>query len=245
MTIYPYSNSYTAFRQQIKANTNLTIHSQDQTILSLFKFLKENTGYQTKPSINNITRNDLSAFVDWRDRMNTALTTHNKLITHMKSYFNYLYSNNLIDNLPTINLKTEKLPEHSIKTPCENWVKLLPKIIEQDDISGLTKMILISIKVTGSRISEILKPNFYTILVDSELTTAEKKLIKQYTSSISDLQKIYDTNDLFLKKTATNGDFMMTRHAIYAHLKHDQPSIPFKLSPDSLRISIKTQGDLK
>lgn len=112
---YPYSNSYTTFRQTVKATSSPTILSQDQALLSLFNFLKENTGYQNNPSINNITRNDLAAFIDWTDASNVALTTQNKLITHIKSYFNYLYSNKLIDNLPTIDLNTKKFHNLPLK----------------------------------------------------------------------------------------------------------------------------------
>lgn len=236
MTHFPYFSSYEAFRRG-QGLSSSTILNQNTSIKSLFNYLDKNTGYGLENSLNSINRNDLAAFIEWRDSLGAAKSTHNKLVSHLKNYFEFLYKRQYIDSLPTIDLVSIKLstPEEE---PSVDWTTLLPGILKDDRISSITKMLLLSIKLSKYRINKILKPGFYKEVDSSKLIEAEAEFYQNYLIEIRPLQEAYNTKDIFLKTKSVDQDFRMSRHALQAHLKKDQPIVPFKLSAEALRKSL-------
>lgn len=225
----------------------------NNTIDSYMYELKEYQIYFKNNSLLNITTNDLKQYIQ-KSTKNIKTTSISHKITVIKSFYNFLLDDELINKNPCMSLKMPKKD------------KLLPVYLTIDEINKLLdikldnpynyrdKAILELLYATGIRISELVKLKISNIDFKEDLIRVIGKGSKERIIPITDEAKsyldkyIYQYRPIILKDKNTEYVFVnrygkpISRQSVFKFIKLEclKKNIKKDISPHTIRHTFAT-----
>lgn len=230
---FPYEKRFILYLRNERFLEENTIADLTRDITRFFNYLRQNNpNYRDSLKVSSISSNDIKEYLNTLSITNNIKnTTYNKMLTHINTYFKFLFINNLSPVLPTLSIKGRKRTVNKINDLA--WTEKLAEYLVDDNLSLYTRMTLLLISHFYT-IKEILQKDFYQELNQIEFTNFEYEFINLFNEEILNLQQRQHTHDIFLKKRLDIVSPQLTLPGLHKYLKKDQKNIDIKLSPREL-----------
>lgn len=230
---FPYEKRFILYLRNERFLEENTIADLTRDITRFFNYLRQNNpNYRDSLKVSSISSNDIKEYLNTLSITNNIKnTTYNKMLTHINTYFKFLFINNLSPVLPTLSIKGRKRTVN--KTNDLAWTEKLAEYLVDDNLSLYTRMTLLLISHFYT-IKEILQKDFYQELNQIEFTNFEYEFINLFNEEILNLQQRQHTHDIFLKKRLDIVSPQLTLPGLHKYLNKDQKNIDIKLSPREL-----------
>ncbi|OPJ56965.1 tyrosine-type recombinase/integrase [Alkalithermobacter paradoxus] len=132
----------------------------DNTINSYSVDLKKYLEYLRKENINiyDVTENDIFSFLIYLEKSNISTSTISRMISSIKSFYDFLFLSKLIDANPTAKLKKPKVTRDKIEILTEEEIEKMLNSPNLSTAKGMRdKAILETLYGTGMKVSELIK----------------------------------------------------------------------------------------
>lgn len=248
-----YIKGFKAYLKLEKSQSDHTIEAYLRDVNKLFNFLNYSN---IDKSINSITLNELQEFVSWLNEFEIAASTQARILSGIKSFYNYLILEDLIDYDPTELLESPKLGR---KLPDVLSIDEIDQLIAAIDLSKTegtrNKAIIETLYSCGLRVSELVNlklsdlhfnEGFVNVIGKGDkqrlvpIGSAAIKYINLYIEAIRNHQDIAEGHEdfLFLNRRGKQ----LTRVMIFTIVKQllEASGIKKNISPHSFRHSFAT-----
>lgn len=248
-----YIKGFRTYLKLEKSQSEHTIDAYLRDVGKLFNFIEFNN--IDKP-ITQITLTELKSFVEWLNKFEIAPSTQARILSGIKSFYNYLILENLIDYDPTELLESPRLGR---KLPDVLSIEEIDNLILEIDLSktegARNKAIIETLYSCGLRVSELVNlkisdlhfnEGFINVIGKGDkqrlvpIGGSAIKYIKIYADSIRNHQDIEIGHEdfLFLNRRGKQ----LTRVMIFTIIKKlvQKAGIQKNISPHSFRHSFAT-----
>ena len=230
----------------------IDMNYSNNTITSYDFDLTRMCEYFDKKDITKLSSKDLESYIMTLNEYAPSSISRN--ISSIKSFYNYLYKSNIINNNPSETLKEPKLGIHLPSYLTIDEVNALLDIDIKDNYDYRNKAILELMYATGLRISEVINLEFKNIDFDDCIVRIIGKGSKERIVPINDyaLDALKDYIDIARPNMLIKGDnnylFLnnhgqkMTRQGIFKMIKKEceRSGIEKSISPHTLRHTFAT-----
>ena len=251
-----WKNYIKEFRSHIlfeKSLSDNTFESYQRDVKKLVSFLEMN---KNNSSPSKIKTEDIRVFIQWIAQMGMSAKSQARIISSLKSFFNYLVIENMIDQSPAQNIENPKIGSYLPETLSINEIdKLITHIDLSHPQGNRNKAIIEVLYSCGLRVSELVNlkiSNWYKkegfIKVEGKgnkerlipIGKIAIKLIETYFESNRDKQKVKEGNNdfMFLNRNGSK----LSRVMIFTIVKNlvDIAGIKKNVSPHTFRHSFAT-----
>tara|TARA_B100000767_G_C19709517_1_gene512109 strand:+ start:158 stop:1057 length:900 start_codon:yes stop_codon:yes gene_type:complete len=251
-----WKNYIKEFRSHIlfeKSLSDNTFESYQRDVKKLVSFLEMN---KNNSSPSKIKTEDIRVFIQWIAQMGMSAKSQARIISSLKSFFNYLVIENVIDQSPAQNIENPKIGSYLPETLSINEIdKLIAHIDLSHPQGNRNKAIIEVLYSCGLRVSELVNlkiSNWYKkegfIKVEGKgnkerlipIGKIAIKLIETYFESNRDKQKVKEGNNdfMFLNRNGSK----LSRVMIFTIVKNlvDIAGIKKNVSPHTFRHSFAT-----
>ena len=251
-----WKNYIKEFRSHIlfeKSLSDNTFESYQRDVKKLVSFLEMN---ENKPSPSKIKTEDIREFIQWIAQMGMSAKSQARIISSLKSFFNYLVIENVIAQSPAQNIENPKIGSYLPETLSINEIdKLIAHIDLSQPQGNRNKAIIEVLYSCGLRVSELINlkiSNWYKkegfIKVEGKgnkerlipIGKIAIKLIETYFESNRNKQKVKEGNNdfMFLNRNGSK----LSRVMIFTIVKNlvDIAGIKKNVSPHTFRHSFAT-----
>ena len=251
-----WKNYIKEFRSHIlfeKSLSDNTFESYQRDVKKLVSFLEMN---KNNSSPSKIKTEDIRVFIQWIAQMGMSAKSQARIISSLKSFFNYLVIENVIDQSPAQNIENPKIGSYLPETLSINEIdKLITHIDLSHPQGNRNKAIIEVLYSCGLRVSELVNlkiSNWYKkegfIKVEGKgnkerlipIGKIAIKLIETYFESNRDKQKVKEGNNdfMFLNRNGSK----LSRVMIFTIVKNlvDIAGIKKNVSPHTFRHSFAT-----
>lgn len=230
---FPYTDRFSHYLKHDRLLADNTINDINHDVADLFNYLRHfNVLYQVNPDLDQLEETDIRAYFNMLQvERNIKNTTYNKVLTHLTTYFNFLFQNKLTTSLPTIGLKgLKRQTDDSLPL---NWVDQLPLLLSDDSLSYYGRLVLL-LTSHFYTVKEMLQLGFYQILDRESWLDFEQAFLAEFKNHQADLQARQNSLELFLKQRLNLANPTLTLPALHKYLKQDQTQLPFSFKPSQL-----------
>lgn len=230
---FPYADRFSHYLKQDRLLADNTINDINHDVADLFNYLRHfNVLYQVNPDLDQLEETDIRAYFNMLQvERNIKNTTYNKVLTHLTTYFNFLFQNKLTTSLPTIGLKgLKRQTDDSLPL---NWVDQLPLLLSDDSLSYYGRLVLL-LTSHFYTVKEMLQPGFYQVLDRESWLDFEQAFLAEFKNHQTDLQARQNSLELFLKQRLNLANPTLTLPALHKYLKQDQAQLSFSFKPSQL-----------
>ncbi|MEJ6793840.1 MAG: site-specific tyrosine recombinase XerD [Flavobacteriales bacterium] len=251
-----WKNYIKEFRSHIlfeKSLSDNTFESYQRDVKKLVSFLEMN---KNNSSPSKIKTEDIREFIQWIAQMGMSAKSQARIISSLKSFFNYLVIENVINQSPAQNIENPKIGSYLPETLSINEIdKLIAHIDLSHPQGNRNKAIIEVLYSCGLRVSELINlkiSNWYKkegfIKVEGKgnkerlipIGKIAIKLIETYFESNRDKQKVKEGNNdfMFLNRNGSK----LSRVMIFTIVKNlvDIAGIKKNVSPHTFRHSFAT-----
>lgn len=251
-----WKNYIKEFRSHIlfeKSLSDNTFESYQRDVKKLISFLEMN---ENKTSPSKIKTEDIREFIQWIAQIGMSAKSQARIISSLKSFFNYLVIENVIDQSPAQNIENPKIGSYLPETLSINEIdKLIAHIDLSHPQGNRNKAIIEVLYSCGLRVSELINlkiSNWYKkegfIKVEGKgnkerlipIGKIAIKLIETYFESNRNKQKIKEGNNdfMFLNRNGSK----LSRVMIFTIVKNlvDIAGVKKNVSPHTFRHSFAT-----
>ncbi|GBG94864.1 integrase [Ligilactobacillus salitolerans] len=231
---FPYEQRFRRYLQNDKLLAPVTADDLCHDVSDLFNYLRTfNESYRTKASLSVLEESDISEYlIMLQTKRQIKNTTYNKVLTHLNTYFKFLFKYKLSTSLPTVTLQGQPRQQAEI-TDLYGWEDELPAYLELTAISSYTKMLLLLL-AHFYPITEMTAPNFQGSLAKEHWAKFEQAFLKRFAQELEPRQKMQQCSDLFLKQRVDLAAPRLSVAGLHKILKRDQPQINLPLAPRKL-----------
>jgi integrase/recombinase XerD len=253
LTENSYIKGYKAYLQLEKSQASNTIDGYLRDVSKLFAFLELHYPAQ---SVLKLELNHLQSFLKWLNEFGIAPSTQARIISGIKSFYNYLIMEDLLKSNPSELLESPKLGR---KLPDVLSTDEIDAIIAQIDLSkkegARNKAIIETLYSCGLRVSELVNLKLSELFFDEGFIKVIGKGNKQRLVPIGSVAikyiNIYKNelrNHLIIDKKHEDFLFLnnrgkqLTRVMIFTIIKRlcEKAGIKKKISPHTFRHSFAT-----
>ena len=230
---FPYQQRFTHYLKTERLLEDSTITDINHDVADLFNYLRHfNVLYQTNPDLSNLEETDIRAYFNMLQvERQIKNTTYNKVLTHLNTYFAFLFKNKLTTSLPTIGLKGLKR-QKQVEIPL-NWVEQLPLLLADDAISYYGRLVLLLTSYFYT-VKEMLQPGFYQILARENFADFEQAFLTKFQQHQASLNERQASPELFLKQRLNLANPTLSLPALHKYLKKDQAHLDLAFKPSQL-----------
>lgn len=253
-----HTNDYIKYLLEDKKISNNTVVAYQRDLDNLVQYFSEHNVYEPE----HVTYTTLNAYILWLENKHLSSASVSRNISTIKSYFNYLFYERIIDKNPAINIKAPKINK---KIPEILTIEEMEELLSMPDCElplGIRdKAMLELLYATGMKVSELisLKTKDVSLIMKTVTIVDEYKgRLVPFGNSAAEAIKIYlekirpnlskENDFLFVNK---NGEGM-TRQGFWKIVKKygKDCNIEDRLSPHIFRNSfaahlIMNGADLK
>lgn len=233
---FPFKNRFIHYLKNERLLADSTIKDLTEDVQRLFNYLRQNNlEYQSNADLNQITELEIKEYLSWLQiQWQIKNSTYNKILTHLNSYFIFLFQNGLTMTLPTIGMKgmKKKNPTSTTKEII-NWTKKLPVYLVNEQLTYYTRMMLL-LTAHYFTTAEFIQPDFYQQLYEVEWQTFEIEFLKHFATEHAAAVKLQHSKAIFLKERINLANPTLSLAGLHKILKKDQPKIDLLLKPSVL-----------
>lgn len=253
MSYYIYKKGYKKYLQLEKGLAQNTLEAYLHDLDLLTGFLTEQAG---TPVIQNISIKNLRDFVEHINKMGLGAYSQSRVISGIRSFFDYLVVEKIMDNNPATMLSAPRLGRKLPDVLSEKEVKKIIEIVDLSQRNGpRNRAILETLYGCGLRVSELVGLRISQIFEKEEilmvtgkgdkqrLVPVGKPALKQITIYLKQVRpfspvKKQAEDILFLN----NRGGQLSRQMIFLLVKKyaDQAGVQKKISPHTFRHSFAT-----
>lgn len=232
---FPYEKRFSRYLQNDKLVAPATKHDVCHDVNDLFIYLRNfNDSYRLFADLSLLEESDVSEYmIMLQTKRNIKNTTYNKVLTHLNTYFKFLFKNKLSTALPTVTLQGLKRPTKEL-ADIYGWQNDLPFYLNTSPLSNYTKMVLLLLAHFYT-ISEVVTAGFYQVLEREEWNSYESDFIIVFQKEEAPRQQLQNCSDLFLKTRLDLSSPRLSLAGLHKVLKKDQPHCSLPLAPQRLR----------
>lgn len=223
--MYPYQKEFADWVLHTKHYKESTLYLYEHTINNFYNYLISQA--QQGADINLVKEADLRSYLNnLKVTYDIKDNTLNKYFFHLKKYFTFLYSHNLIDHYPFVDIETRKVNKYDNITT--GWQEALPTILRSSSLSREAKLLLFFI-AQGQLPKDILKFKYQKL---HEFSGELKEAL------LSNIEIMDDGAYCFAKKFDENHLApIATQNALIMQLREDERKLGMLLAPSKLRQS--------
>ena len=248
-----YIKGFKSYLKLEKSQSEHTIEAYIRDVRKLYNFLNFS---EIDSTITSITLNDLKSFLDWLNDFQIAPSTQARILSGIKSFYNYLIIENLIDYDPT---ELIEAPRIGRKLPDILSIEEIDQLITAIDLSkteGTRNKAIIEILYScGLRVSELINlklsnlhfnEGFVNVIGKGNkerlvpIGSSASKYINIYLETIRNHQEIENGHEdfIFLNRRGKQ----LTRVMIFTIIKQlaEKVGISKNVSPHTFRHSFAT-----
>ena len=232
---FPYEKRFRRFLQNDKLVIKVTESDTCHDVNDLFIYLRNfNDNYRKSADLSNLEESDIVEYlIMLQTKRNIKNTTYNKVLTHLNTYFKFLFKFKLSSALPTISLQGLERPKKEL-ADIYGWQEDLSSYLTSSNLSNYTKMVLLLLAHFYT-ITEIVTPGFYQILKRLDWSKSEQRFITTFLQEERPKQQMQQCSDLFLKARLDLSEPRLSVAGLHKILKKDQTYCQLPLSPRRLR----------
>lgn len=228
---YPFQTQFKLYLAQA-GKASITIDNYDAAIQQFFIFLTSSRS--PAPQLSRITENDVRAYLAALQESGgtISLSTYNKVLSQLNTYFSYLLSHQLIQSLPTLTIHGQAVePNRRINL---KWLHQLPAILADHQLHFYTRMTLLLCS-HGFTVNEFLQPGFEKVWSNFNLSSHDEQAFWQaFQQYIKPLQKLQQSQQLFLKQRYQPAHPGLSNAGLHKYLSKDEQLLGFSCSPKYL-----------
>lgn len=176
------------FKSYLTAEKNFSVHTArayNSDILSYLLWLKDT-------SCTDVDYTKIREYLHFIQRFDYKKTTISRKIASLRTFYNFLYRERLVDSNPAINLTAPKRPKSLPKFLTPDEVEKILNGVKIDTPTGFrNKTILELLWATGMRVSELSGLNFENLNLDNNEITVFGKGAKERIVLVSQRAKTY------------------------------------------------------
>ncbi len=235
---FPYEQRFRRYLQNYQLLKPATKDDICHDVNDLFIYLRNfSETYRHTADLSVLEGSDVSEYlIMLQTKRMIKNTTYNKVLTHLNTYFKFLFKNKLSSSLPTVSLKGLHRPAGELKD-LYGWEKRLNSYLGMSELSNYTKMVLLLLAHFYT-ITEIIAPGFYQVLAREDWSEPEQEFIAKFQREQEPVQKMQNCPDLFLKQRVDFAAPQLSLAGLHKILKKDQPKCELPLSPRKLHQSV-------
>ena len=241
---------YIIYLKNERNYSKLTVKNYTEDLEKFNSYLDEN-----HLNYLNLSKDDIREYLKYLDILKLKNTTISRVLSSLRSFYSYLVIQNKIEINP---FKLIRNPKKENKLPVflsyEEFIELLNKIKEDNELSIRNKLILEMLYATGLRVSELTSIKLDDINISDKSIRVmgkgqkmrivyfgdyAKNILEEYlTTNRNELLKGKESKYLFINK---NGDRLTFRGVEYLIDEISKvSSIKYKISPHVLRHTFAT-----
>lgn len=231
---FPYEKRFRHYLQTDKLAAQATETDTCHDVNDLFTYLRNfNETYRQSPDLSVLEETDINEYlIMLQTKRAIKNNTYNKVLTHLNTYFKFLFKNKLSHSLPTLAIKGLKRPQKQL-VELLGWQQDLVSYLNSDQLSNYSKMVLLLLTHFYT-ITEIVTPGFYQVLDREDWQPAETNFIQRFQQEQASLQQLQNSPDLFLKVRLDLTEPHLSLAGLHKILKNDQPFCDLPLAPRRL-----------
>lgn len=176
------------FKSYLTAEKNFSVHTArayNSDILSYLLWLKDT-------SCTDVDYTKIREYLHFIQRFDYKKTTISRKIASLRTFYNFLYRERLVDSNPAMNLTAPKRPKSLPKFLTPDEVEKILNGVKIDTPTGFrNKTILELLWATGMRVSELSGLNFENLNLDNNEITVFGKGAKERIVLVSQRAKTY------------------------------------------------------
>lgn len=176
------------FKSYLTAEKNFSVHTArayNSDILSYLLWLKDT-------SCTDVDYTKIREYLHFIQRFDYKKTTISRKIASLRTFYNFLYRERLVDSNPAMNLTAPKRPKSLPKFLTPEEVEKILNGVKIDTPTGFrNKTILELLWATGMRVSELSGLNFENLNLDNNEITVFGKGAKERIVLVSQRAKTY------------------------------------------------------
>lgn len=176
------------FKSYLTAEKNFSVHTArayNSDILSYLLWLKDT-------SCTDVDYTKIREYIHFIQRFDYKKTTISRKIASLRTFYNFLYRERLVDSNPAMNLTAPKRPKSLPKFLTPDEVEKILNGVKIDTPTGFrNKTILELLWATGMRVSELSGLNFENLNLDNNEITVFGKGAKERIVLVSQRAKTY------------------------------------------------------
>lgn len=239
-------DDYLDYMKNEKNLTENTLDAYIRDILQFNKYLNKNPG----KAYEEINKTTVITYLTNLQRAGRASSTISRNLASIRCFFQYLLNNKLIDEDPTLNLKTPRTEKKMPSILTEEEVELLLSQPKHDSFKGSRdKAMLELLYATGLRVSEIISIDIADIDIELGILKVkdekEDRFIPVGTMAINSLDiylEEYRSNYIELLDSPLFVNYRgnrLTRQGFWKIIKNytEKTNINKKITPNTLRHS--------
>ncbi|WP_125767959.1 phage integrase N-terminal SAM-like domain-containing protein [Companilactobacillus furfuricola] len=232
MTKIPYITGFNAYLK----TRHISARAHDEYLNSLHDFLDYLVEHDQlfkstldTHSIHDVDVLEYKSFLEHKLRLSPS--TINKVLSNLNIYFKYLFANKLIDDLPTLNINSLKVPLQD-NFPVEIFLNLDDYLTNQNlHVYPRLLMLIIS---KGFHYQTALSDGFYQTFTSLKFSSRQRQFLQEYHDFIEPWQSYWNTKNLFLSRNKGAKSPLLSTAALHRDLKKDSEKLDLELTPKKL-----------
>lgn len=221
---YPYEKEFNLYCKTAKNYTDNTMLIVTKSIATFWNYYVANSS--TPSDLKHLQAADIQNFLNsLEEKLHFKKNTINKYISHIKLYFTFLYSHQLIDHYPVIEINGRKFNRKHVYVI--HWMDQIPQIAQNNQIHPETIMMMVGISL-GYLPKEVLQLRYSDVI--NKINNYE---LRKYIKNNLDFSQNDDPYLLATKK----GSFYASDFHIAQRIKSDRKLIGMDITLQNLRLS--------
>lgn len=173
-----YINGFKAYLQLERSLADNTVENYLRDVVKLERYFMEVLDKEV--AIVNVTYDDIQGFIKWLNDMEFAPRSQARMISGLKTFFEYLQLENVIQKNPTELLETPKLPRKLPDTLSPEEIQQIIDGVDRSTAEGERNVAILEVLYgSGLRVSELINLSLQDVYWEEEFIRVIGKGNKQ------------------------------------------------------------------
>ncbi|WP_125708675.1 phage integrase N-terminal SAM-like domain-containing protein [Companilactobacillus zhongbaensis] len=232
MTKIPYITGFNAYLK----TRHISKRAHDEYLNSLHDFMdyliEHDPEFKVAQDTQTISDVDVLEYKTFMQKdLQHSPSTINKVLSNLNIYFKYLFANKLIDDIPTLNIVSLKVPTQD-NFPTNIFLQLDDYLLDPE-LNIYTRLLILIIS-KGYHYQDALADGFYQTFGKLKFSKNEQRFIAEYRNFISPWQLHWHSKNLFLSRNKGAKSPLLSTAALHRDLKKDSDKLQLELTPKKL-----------